>query len=498
MAPATQFTNSRSDLFKGATRAARQVELELARTVPAVFNQAVLRNERTGQRIQQSIPQNHWHSLANRHNRLLIWSHVESGKTNQLSIGRTLFAIGSDPALRVAIVSNTSAQAVKIGYAIQQYIEKSETLHEIFPDLLPDEPWNNTEMQVKRKVFSKDPTVFACGIHGNITGARIDLLILDDLLDFENTRTKRARDDLWDWYESTLVDRLTENARVICVGTAWHPDDFMHRLAKTPAWKAFRYPITDENGKPRWPDQWSEERIALKRQELGPIQAPRKLDCIARDDSEARFKKEWLDIALKNGEGRALTFQLDIIPYGCRVYTGVDLAVKRGDANDFTAMVTILVYQNGCREIINVERGKWKGIDILKRLFDIQRRYQSICVVENNAAQDYIVQFAHEMGQFGQAQLGVIPIIPFTTGNNKVHPDFGVESLSTEMAMGKWSIPSSNGRVHASLEPLVNEICNYDVNAHTGDCLMAMWFAREGVRIGDVKVKSGYIDLMSR
>jgi len=66
------------------------------------------------------------------------------------------------------------------------------------------------------------------------------------------------------------------------------------------------------------------------------------------------------------------------------------------------------------------------------------------------------------------------------------------------MAMGKWSIPSSNGRVHASLEPLVNEICNYDVNAHTGDCLMAMWFAREGVRIGDVKVKSGYIDLMSR
>jgi hypothetical protein len=498
MDPAIPSTNRPSDLLIGAARGARQVELELARTVPAVFNQAVLRDEHTGESIHQSIPQNHWHSLANRHSRLLIWSHVESGKTNQLSIGRTLFAIGNDPSMRVAIVSNTSAQAEKIMYSISQYIEKSEVLHEIFPNLVPDDPWNNSELQVKRKVFSKDPTVMACGVHGNITGARIDLLILDDLLDYENTRTKRGRDDLCDWYESTLVGRLTKNARVICVGTAWHPDDFMHRLAKNPGWHAFRYPVTDENGKARWPDQWSDERIAAKRVELGPIQALRQLDCIARDDSEARFKKEWLDIALKNGEGRALTFKLDIIPYGCRVYTGVDLAVQRGDANYHTAMVTILVYQNGCREIINVERGKWKGIDILKRLFDIQRRYQSICVVENNAAQDYIVQFAHEMGQFGQAQLGVIPIIPFTTGANKVHPEFGVESLSTEMAMGKWSIPSNNGRVHLSLEPLINEICNYEVAAHTGDCLMAMWFAREGVRKGDVKVKSGYIDLMAR
>jgi hypothetical protein len=501
MAPAVQFTkdkDSRSDSVVGAVRGARQVELELARTVPAVFNQMVLRDERTGKPILQSVPQNNWHSLANRHDRLLIWSHVESGKTNQLSIGRTLFAIGNDSSTRVAIISNTSSQAEKILYSISQYIEKSEVLHEIFPELLPHEPWNNSQLHVKRKVFSKDPTVAACGVHGNITGARIDLLILDDLLDYENSRTKRGRDDLWDWYESTLIGRLTENARVICVGTAWHPDDFMHRLAKTPSWKAFRYPVIDENGKSRWPDQWSEERIAAKRRELGPIQGPRQLDCIARDDSEARFKKEWLDIALKNGEGRALTFQLDILPYGCKVYTGVDLAVKKGDANDFTAMVTILVYQNGMREILNVARAKLSGIDILKQLFDIHRRYKSICVVENNAAQDYIVQFANEMGQFGQSQLGVIPIIPFTTGANKIHPEFGVESLATEMAMGKWSIPSSNGRVHASLEPLIDEICNYDPVTHTGDCLMAMWFAREGVRIGDIKVRAGYIDLMAR
>ncbi len=58
----------------------------------------------------------------------------------------------------------------------------------------------------------------AIGVHGAILGARVDRLLLDDILDFENTRTPERLQATIDWYNATLVGRLTARARVICVG----------------------------------------------------------------------------------------------------------------------------------------------------------------------------------------------------------------------------------------------------------------------------------------
>lgn len=486
------FTDPRAkDVASAAYRAMHLQYAQLARLHPAFFNAFVIKDERSGSAIEMTQLHKHWHDLAAREDRLVIWSHVESGKTTQMAVGRALYEIGKDSAIRVAIVSNTYGQAEKILHSISQYVEKSDDLHTVFPKLQKGEPWTNTQLFVRRPVFSKDPTVQACGVHGNIVGARIDLLILDDVLDYENCRTPKARQDLWDWYHATLAGRLTKGARVIVIGTAYHPEDFLHRLAKTPGWSAYRYPVLDEHGESRWPDVWPKDRIEKKRLELGPVEFARQMLCIARDDSEARFKREWIDVALKKGEGRNLAFQLHIVPFNCRTFTGVDLAVQKHSASDFTVMLTIIVHPTGERELLSVERGKWSGPEIVNRIHDVHRRYQSIVIVENNSAQDYIVQFARELGN--------VPIKPFTTGKNKASPEFGVESIAAEMAMGKWIIPNIGGRVDPTLDPLMNEMLYYDPAAHTGDCLMAMWFAREGMRLGDSsKPSCGYIDLLSR
>lgn len=478
------------DFNHGAFRKAYLLRAELARTHASLFNAFVLKDERTNTSIVQTELHSKWHQLANEHDHLVIWSHIESGKTSQMAIGRTLYALGKDPSTRVAIVSNTSGQAKKILSSISQYIEKSEELKTVFPKLTQGDLWTSEQITIQRPTLMKDPSVQVCGVHGNIVGARIDMLILDDVLDYENCRTEHLRKDLYDWYLSTLAGRLTKSARVICIGTAYHPEDFLHRLAKTPGWFAVRYPVLNERNESRWPDVWPKERIDKKRETLGPVEFARQMLCIARDDTEARFKREWIDVALKKGNGRQLAYQLHIVPNNCRVYTGVDLAVQKHSASDFTVMFTIIVHPTGEREVLSVERGKWSGPEIVNRIHDVHRRYNSILVVENNAAQDYIVQFARELGS--------IPIKPFTTGKNKASPEFGVESIAAEMAMGKWIIPNVDGKVDPSLEPLMNEMLYYDPSAHTGDCLMAMWFAREGVRFGDVKPSRGFIDLMSR
>lgn len=467
--------------------------IEAAKVDVDAFVTAVMRDERTGLPLEQAPVHTAWHDLASSHDRLLIWSAIEHGKTTQLSIARTLWLLGRDPTLRIAIVSNTAGQAEKLLRAIKRYIEVSADLHAIFPHLRPtQEQWTSRAITIKRPTTSKDPSVQTLGIHGNVLGSRVDVLIVDDLLDSENTRTAKGREECFQWFQASCLSRLTSNARVLVVGTAFHPEDTLHRLARMPGWKAFRYPVLEDGGaEPRWPERWPKERIARTRETLGPLEFARQLLCVARDDSEARFKKEWIDWCLERGAGKQLVYGMDRLPPGFKTYTGVDLAVQQKDGADLTCLFTIAVHPQGDREILNIESGRWSGPEIIARIIETHRRYMSICVVENNASQDFIIQFAR--GQFA------VPIRPFTTGRNKAHPEFGVEALAAEMAGRKWIIPSQGGQAaHPEIFNWIQEMLFYQPSSHTGDRLMASWFAKEGARMASNRVEQSSIDVLSR
>lgn len=469
------------------------VHVELARRDVNTFIEYVMRDERTGLPVLQAPIHEAWHDEADHHARLLIWSHVEAGKTSQLAIGRTLWALYNDPSTRVVILSNTHHQAEKITRTIANYIQNSEALARVSEGKLrPALPWSSTVLTVERPTVSKDPSVLATGVHGNITGARIDLLIMDDILDYENCKTTQARNDLWDWYNATVVGRLTENARVICIGTAFHPDDALHRFARQAGWQARRYPVLHpDTGLPRWPERWPMERIQARMTEMGSLESARQLMCIARDDSSSRFRQQYIDKCLINGRGKKMASLLQTVPKGCRTYTGVDLAVQKGDAADLTVLFSVLVDQYGNRRVLGIESGKWSGPEIIQRICDAHYRYQSIVIVENNSAQDFILQFTRNMSD--------VPVRAFTTGRNKAHPEFGVEGLATEFENGKWTIPcEEDGTCAPEVSAWISEMLYYDPNGHTGDRLMACWFAREGIRQGALVMETGHIELQAR
>ena len=166
------------------------------------------------------------------------------------------------------------------------------------------------------------------------------------------------------------------------------------------------------------------------------------------------------------------------------------LAVQRKDASDLTCLFTIAVDAYGNRHVLNVESGKWSGPVIVQKINQAHVRYQSIVWVENNAAQDFIIQFATA----GSA----VPIRAFTTGRNKAHPEFGVEGIATEMCNGKWVIPNHDGVMHHEVQAWVDEMLYYDPAAHTGDRLMASWFAREGARQGVQRAQTLNLNLQRR
>ncbi len=176
-----------------------------------------------------------------------------------------------------------------------------------------------------------------------------------------------------------------------------------------------------------------------------------------------------------------------------RVYTGVDLAVQRHAKADSTVLFTIGVHaKDRSRHVLNIESGKWAGPEIVGRIISTHDRFGSVVVVENNAAQDFILQFTREVS--------AVPIIPFTTGRNKAHPEFGVESLFAELANGKWVIPNIGGQLessqmHEEVQAWLQEMLYYEPGEHTGDRLMAAWLAREGARRQEREVRSRHVNI---
>lgn len=462
-----------------------------ARTDPVVFNAVVLRDEKTGLPVTMTVMHEEWHDLITRHDRLVLFGHLESGKTQQLSVGRVLFELGRNHNTRVVVISNVYSQAEKIVATLTRYIERSPDLREIF-DLRPGTPWRDSAITVERDVISKDPSVQGCGVHGPIVGSRIDLLILDDILDYENCRTTAQRDEVDHWLESEVLGRIAADGRLICVGNAYHPEDMLHRFEKKPRFVTRRFPVIDpETGESNWPERWPLERIAQARQDLRPDEFARQMLCLARDDSQAIFRMEWVEQCKARGEGREMAYGLQVVPPGCRTITGVDLAVQQHAAADLTVLFTIIVHPDESREILSIESGRWAGPEIVERIIDTHRRYMSLVVVENNGAQHYLVQFTR-----GRS---AVPIRPYTTGASKAHPEFGVASIATELYNGKWIIPNDLGRCHPEVDAWISEMLYYDPKTHTGDRLMASFFCREGIRMTGQAVKRiPRVDTLSR
>lgn len=478
-----------------STRLAAMRVVAIAREDPATFVEYVVRDEQTGQAIKLAPMHQAWHDLISEHRALVIHAHVEAGKSQQIAVGRVLWELGRNSNLHMGIISSTSDRAEAFLRAVAEYIDRASRgtcpeLAEVFPNLRPSTdpsmPWTTNSITVERGVVSANPSVKAYGVEALVPGPRLDFVVMDDILTMENTRTQAQRDTLWTRLTSTLFTRLTPGSRVVCVGNAWHPDDALHRMVDLAKFHHARFPVLDANGEVTWPVRWTHERVEEFRVVLGSLEFARMLMCVARDDATARIQRDWVDRCLRRGQDLKLTYAYTDKPPG-RVYTGMDLAISKKDTADKCALFTLLTHQNGDREVVNVENGRWSAKEILERLRNVVRRYGGIAYVESVGMQDFVVQVAREPGKEDEP---LPPVYPFVTGAKKHDPVVGVESIAAELEAARWIIPSRLvGDVLVGATPAINEwiaeLLAFDPNGHTGDSLMASYFAREAARADD-------------
>lgn len=446
------------------------------------FVEFAIRNDSDGSRIQNAWFHREWHQAMRSHAWLVIRAPVEHGKTIHV-IGKVLHALGTNPNARLALISNTARQAEKILSAVKQHIERNPRVREVFPHLVPGAQWNSEAITVKRDTISKDPSIQALGVGGPLVGSRLDGIVVDDILDFENTRNAEQRAKVLEWLDTIVFPRGLAGSWLVFVGTPWHPEDALHVLPKRPGFHGVQYSAvrnpdqSAEHWVTIWPQQWPLKRLLLTRSRTTISAFQRKYLCRTTMDGAGRFLQAWLDDAVRLGRGLPPEYvgapmELDgtLMP----TFTGVDLAIGDKEESALTVLCTIALTRTGRRILVNMQSGRWTAPEIVQRLEETQARFGSLIAVESNGAQKYIVQWSE----------GRFPVRGLHTGANKFSERFGVESLAIELRRGRWVIPSGNdGASHSEdAKELFSEMLHYSPDAHTGDRLMAAWIAREAAR----------------
>jgi phage terminase large subunit-like protein len=259
--------------------------------------------------------------------------------------------VGKFPDIRIGMVSNTDTQAKDFSRAVKYTIQSNPAHRLVFPDSMPSgEKWTDKEWLCagSRWLGSKDVTMFAVGVGGAIISKRFDLLLLDDILDEENTQTIDQQEGVEIWFKKTLKPCLAPDGVVVAIGTRWGEGDLYEKFMEPTADGGFgwRYHIvsaltTDDQGQlvSYWPSYWPVERLLKEREEMGsPL-----FSCAYQNDISG---------LLKGNIFHGPFDHFGVLPEGHQ-YTlrmGVDLASSTRERADFTARVTTAedMCQQGC------------------------------------------------------------------------------------------------------------------------------------------------------
>ena len=338
-------------------------------------------------------------SAAATYKNLIIEGAPNSGKSQQITLRRTLWAIGNDPDIRIQI---TCAAASKASDWVRQIADglRSDIFRAVFPEIRCSSPWTGDQINVRKtKTNRQGATVRGTGIESSVNlGGRVDIMILDDVLTPENTYSRAQREQIIRKVKSSAIaGRIVPGGRTIVIGNTWTRDDLIHELASMRndagelVYHYIRTAACDEAVTvSHIPQIWTIEALREKRDELGTIAFNCLFLCQPMGDEDSRFNLSWFDKA------SPIPWSTSYIARpGERVSIGIDPGIGQDRQHDPTAMCALLRDANGRHHVLCVESGHWTGEGTIDKMVEWEKRYPG-CVfrVEAIAAQRFLIQWA--------------------------------------------------------------------------------------------------------
>lgn len=323
-----------------------------------------------------------------------------AGKSTTCTVTKAIHLLLKDPLLRILIASKTAQNAEGFLKEIKNHLEGNERLAEIFGPQYDSQKctkWDNREIIVFPRTKSshmrakhKEASITCVGVEGTIVSKHYDIIIGDDLVDEENTRTQYMRDKTKTWYYNTLDPTLEppdpevpHRGEYHRLGTRYHFEDLWgHLTANELAEHHQVIPALNDEGRSPWPEKFHPDWFAAKRKKSGIIIFNAQYQC----DTEA-MKGE----IFRYDDCQRIS-PADYPPTSTlRVYMGVDLAIGEKESDDKFAIVVVGLTPDKAAQyyVLDYYEGHLRFAAQTKKIVEYYRRWDPIrCLIETNQYQD--------------------------------------------------------------------------------------------------------------
>jgi hypothetical protein len=481
--------------------------------------------------------------LSNKDIRWLVWQIFRgSGKTQHGAIGYSLWEMAKNHNIRILIISSTSTIAAASVKQILNNVEGNEKykVWARFVDpkhvgVVPnkrkvkkaEEQWSSEGIIIDRDdLMLRDATVQGIGLFGATISRRADIIILDDIVNQQNSETQEQRDKIKDWVYTSALPILVPGGRFIVLGNAWHDDDFMSDCLKNPMfthrkrlsailkdpddmglWKDWYRILTDQTISPEeakkraslfleehreemyrgvslsWPERFSYEQLYLL-ERANSYSFSRMYRCDTAIRPNQAIRESWIQKAIEKGRGLVLS-KNPPKEYTVSYSTGgMDLAIKGDESGDETSLLYLDCVLNGNDKlragdfvIRDIDAGHFSPREQRQKLIEGHKMVMPLATrVESNGYQMALVRDMQE-------ENSDIAITAYHTGGEKKDSDVGINILSVLLENERLAIPFNTEDRHTIEEStkLINEMRKFP-DGHTGDRLMSLWFAYSEAR----------------
>jgi hypothetical protein len=227
-------------------------------------------------------------ALASGDRRLLLMAFRGAGKSTLIGLF-CAWRLYRDPDTRILVLAADHALATRMVATVRRILAR----HPLCGPLLPEHgegSWASDRFTVARPAVLRDASMLAAGIGGNITGARAEMIVCDDVEVAGNCDTPGKREELRERLtEAEFV--LTPAGAVLFVGTP-HTAESLYAEGDGAFLAGYRrlvLPLLDEAGNSAWPERFPLESVAKLRDRVGPLAFRRQMLLQTVEEEAARF-----------------------------------------------------------------------------------------------------------------------------------------------------------------------------------------------------------------
>jgi predicted phage terminase large subunit-like protein len=311
--------------------------------------------------------------------RLMLFMPPRHGKSQLTSKMFAAWHLGRHPTHEFINCSYSGSLSMQFSRQVRQ-IMREDGYAKVFPKtrLDPD------SQSVENWLTTDGGGYVAAGVGGAITGKGAHVLGIDDpVKNRDDAESETSRQSVWDWYTSTAYTRLSPGGGVLVILTRWHDDDLAGRLiaemdAGGDKWEIVSYPAIADVDEP-----YRKKGEALHPERYGLSALKRIQRAIGPRDWAALYQQTPVavdgDFIVKDMikyYGPAQLPPLEDMVF----YDAWDLAIGLKQQNDWTVGITVGIDRDDNIWLVELTRGHWTGLEIVERILDQQKRWNSAIV----------------------------------------------------------------------------------------------------------------------